>query len=327
MGLKIANALIAVVAGVIGSMVLFWALNKIVELLPPRWEERLKPYVFVGPALAVIIIFLIYPAITTIYASFLNSDSTAAVGISNYTALLGERDFQSALVNNLLWLIIVPASVVALGLLVATLADRLSARSEKLAKTLIFMPMAIAMVAASTIWRFIYDVKPAGEPQIGMLNAVVTAFGADPVNWLQLSTLRFNSFLLMVVFMWTQIGFSMVLLSAAIKAVPDDTIEAGRIDGAGERQIFFRIVVPQVWPTVITVFITVLISVLKVFDVVYVMTNGQFNTNVIGNAFVNELFKNGENGRASAIVVMLMIVIVPVLIYQVRQFRKQEMIQ
>ena len=327
MGLKIANALIAVIAGVIGSMVLFWVLNKIVELLPPKWEERLKPYVFVGPALAVIIIFLIYPAITTIYASFLNADSTAAVGISNYTTLLGERDFQSALVNNLIWLIIVPASVVALGLLVATLADRLSARSEKLAKTLIFMPMAIAMVAASTIWRFIYDVKPAGEPQIGMLNAVVTAFGADPVNWLQLSTLRFNSFLLMVVFMWTQIGFSMVLLSAAIKAVPDDTIEAGRIDGAGERQIFFRIIVPQVWPTVITVFITVLISVLKVFDVVYVMTNGQFNTNVIGNAFFNELFKNGENGRASAIVVMLMIVIVPVLIYQVRQFRAQEMIQ
>jgi alpha-glucoside transport system permease protein len=327
MGLKIANALIAVVAGVLGSMVLFWVLNKIVELFPPKWEERLKPYVFIGPALAAIIIFLIYPAITTIYASFLNSDSTAAVGIANYTALLGERDFQSALVNNLLWLIIVPASVVALGLLVATLADRLSARSEKLAKTLIFMPMAIAMVAASTIWRFIYDVKPAGEQQIGMLNAVVTAFGADPVNWLQLSTLRFNSFLLMIVFMWTQIGFSMVLLSAAIKAVPDDTVEAGRIDGASERQIFFRIVVPQVWPTVITVFITVLISVLKVFDVVYVMTNGQFNTNVIGNAFFNELFKNGENGRASAIVVMLMIVIIPVLIYQVRQFRAQEMIQ
>ena len=175
-----------------------------------------------------------------------------------------------------------PAATVVLGLGVAVLADRLRPRGEKLAKTFIFLPMAISMVGAATIWRFVYEYQPAGTPQIGLLNAIVGMFGKDPVVWLQIDTLHLNSLLLMIILIWTQVGYSMVLLSAAIKGVPEDTIEAGRIDGAGERRIFFRIVVPQIWPTVITVFITVLIGVMKVFDIVYVTTNGDFNTDVIG---------------------------------------------
>ena len=322
--IKLANAVLAIGGGVLGAMLLFWVLNKLVEMLPNKWENRIKPYVFIGPALFAIAVFLLYPAFQTVVASFANDDNTSWVGFKNYVSLLGSRDFQTTLINTLMWVLIVPVIVVTLGLLVATLADRLTPGGEKISKTLIFMPMAISMVGASAIWGFIYAVRPAGESQIGVLNAVVTATGADPVNWLQMSDFKINTMLLMVVFIWTQVGYAMVLLSAAIKGVPEDTIEAGRIDGASELQIFGRIIVPQVWPTLIVVFITVLIGTMKTADIVYVMTNGNFSTNIIGAAFFVEMFKNMDNGRASAIVVMLMIAIIPVMIYQVKQFRAQE---
>jgi alpha-glucoside transport system permease protein len=323
--LKVINALLAIVSGVLGSLLLFYLLNKVVERLPKKWEERAKPYVFFGPAMVLIGFFLIYPAIRTIIFSFANTDSTKFIGLQNYTHLLGSSDFVSgALLNTLLWMIVVPAITVALGLAVAVLADRLRPKAEKFTKSLIFLPMAISLVGASTIWKYVYEARPAGTPQIGLLNAVLDKFGIAPVAWLQLSQAHANTFLLMVILIWAQVGFSMVLLSAAVKGVPEDTIEAGRIDGASEKRIFFSIVVPQIWPTVITVFITVLIIVMKIFDVVYVMTGGNFNTDVIGMRFFTELFTNGNNGYAAAIVVMLMIAIVPVMIYQVRHFRRQE---
>ena len=323
--LKVINALLAIVSGVLGSLLLFYALNKVVERLPKKWEERVKPYVFVGPAVVLVGFFLIYPAIRTIVFSFANSDSTAFIGLKNYTDLLGSSDFVSgALLNTLLWMIVVPASTVALGLAVAVLADRLQPRAEKFTKSIIFLPMAISLVGASTIWNFVYEARPKGTGQIGLLNGILDAFGIDPVAWLQLSQAHVNSLLLMVIMIWSQVGFSMVLLSAAVKGVPEDTIEAGRIDGASEKRIFFNIIVPQIWATVITVFITVLIGVMKIFDVVYVTTNGNFNTDVISVRFFTELFTNGNNGYAATIVVMLMIAIVPVMIYQVRHFRMQE---
>jgi alpha-glucoside transport system permease protein len=322
--IKVINALLAIVAGVGGALVLYYLLNKFVELLPGPWEDRIKPFAFLGPALLAIGLFLIYPAIRTIVLSFANRDSTAWVGLQNYSELLSSPDFRSTLFNTLLWIAVVPAVTVVLGLGIAVLADRLSPRGEKLTKTLIFMPMAISMVGAATIWRFIYELRPKGEPQIGLQNAIVTALGFDPISWLQQDTFHLNSFMLMVILVWAQVGFSMVLLSAAVKNVPTETLEAARIDGANERQTFFRVVVPQIWPTVITVFITVLIGVMKVFDIVYVMTNGNFNTNVIALDFYNQLFTNGNAGYAAAIVVMLMVAVLPIMIYQVRQFRAQE---
>jgi alpha-glucoside transport system permease protein len=323
--LKVINALLAIVSGVLGSLLLYYVLNKVAERLPKKWEERIKPYVFVGPAVLLIGLFLIYPAIRTIILSFANADSTAFIGLKNFTDLLGSSEFVAgALLNTLLWMIVVPAVTVVFGLAVAVLADRLQPRAEKFTKSLIFLPMAISMAGASTIWKFVYEARPAGTPQIGLLNAILAVFGIDPVAWLQLSQLHVNSLLLMVIMIWAQVGFSMVLLSAAVKGVPEDTIEAGRIDGASEKRIFFNIIVPQIWATVITVFITVLIGVMKVFDIVYVTTNGNFNTDVIGVRFFTELFTNGNNGYAAAIVVMLMIAIVPVMIYQVRHFRLQE---
>jgi len=322
--IKIANALISIIAGVGGALVLYYLLNKFAEALPGRWEDRIKPYVYLLPALAAIGLFLIYPAIQTIVYSFANRTSTEWVGTANYTDLLTSTAFLQTLFNTLLWIAIVPAATVILGLAIAVLADRLRPRSEKLSKTIIFMPMAISMVGASTIWRFVYEARPAGEPQIGLQNAIVTGLGFNPVVWLQQETLHLNSFWLMIILIWAQVGFSMVLLSAAVKGVPTETLEAARIDGAHERQVFFRVVVPQIWPTIITVFITVLIGVMKVFDIVYVMTNGNFNTNVIALEFYNQLFTNGNAGYAAAIVVMLMIAVLPVMIYQVRQFRAQE---
>jgi alpha-glucoside transport system permease protein len=324
MVIQLLNALIAIVAGVTGALLLYFLLNLLAEVLPGRWEDRVKPYLYLVPALAAIGLFLIYPAIQTIVYSFADRTSSSWVGFSNYTELLSSPQFRQTLLNTLLWIAIVPAVTVALGLFIAVLADRLKPRGEKVTKTLIFLPMAISMVGASTIWKFIYEARPAGQPQIGLQNAIVTAIGFDPIVWLQEQTLHLNSFFLMVILIWAQVGFSMVLLSAAVKGVPDETLEAARIDGANERQTFFRVVVPQIWPTVITVFITVLIGVMKVFDIVYVMTNGNFNTNVIALDFYNQLFTNGNAGYAAAIVVMLMIAVLPVMVYQVRQFRLQE---
>jgi alpha-glucoside transport system permease protein len=322
--IKILNALIAVVGGVVGAVLLYFLLNKLAELLPGRWEDRVKPYLFLLPALAAIGLYLIYPTIQTVVYSFANAASTEFVGLSNYGNLLSSKGFQNTLFNTLLWIIVVPAGTIVLGLLIATLADRLRPRGEKFAKTLIFLPMAIGGVSAAAIWRFVYAYNPPGQNQVGLLNGIWTAFGGEPVTWLQISTLRFNSFLLMVVLLWVQAGFAMVLLSAAIKGVPTETLEAARLDGASEVAIFFRIIVPQIRTTIITVFITVLITVLKSFDIVYVMTNGNFNTNIIAVDFFNQLFTNNNAGYAAAIVVMLMIVMLPILVFQIRQFRAEE---
>ena len=324
---KLGLALGAVVVGVLGAVALFWLLNKAVELLPKKWELRLKPYALLLPAMAAITVFLLYPAAETVIASFRRGRRGRLlefVGFDNYARLFGDPNFLNTLINNVLWIIVAPAAIVAFGLLVAVLVDKLRPTAEKVAKSIIFLPMAISMVGASTIWNLVYAWKPEGSSQIGLLNQIIVSLGGSPQTWLQIDVLRFNTFLLMVVYIWTQVGYAMVLLSAALKGVPEDTIEAGRIDGASESRIFWRIILPQAWPTVVTVFITVLIGVMKVFDIVYAMTNGNYNTNVLGNAFYASLFRAGDPGVASAIVVILIIAIIPVLVYQVRQFRLQE---
>jgi alpha-glucoside transport system permease protein len=322
--LKAIEAILTVIGGVAASLVLYYLLNRIAVFLPGKWEDRIKPYFYILPAFFLISLYLIYPAIETVVYSFANADSTAFIGTKNYSDLFQSSEFHQTLFNTLLWMLVVPAVTIIMGLAIATLADRLRARGEKFAKTVIFLTMAISAVGAGTIWNFIYASNPPGEPQVGLQNAIVTKLGHDPIAWLQQTTLHSNNFLLMVILIWGQAGFAMVLLSAAVKSVPTDTLEAGRIDGASERQIFGRIVLPQIRGTIITVFITVLIGVMKIFDIIYVMTNGDFNTNVIGVQFFNELFTNNDNGKAAAIVVILMVAIIPVVIYQVRHFRAEE---
>jgi alpha-glucoside transport system permease protein len=324
MVIKLINMILAVVAGVGAALVLYWVLNKLAELLPGRWEERLKPYFFILPAIVAVGLYVLYPALQTIEYSFANAQSTKFVGLQNYSKLLSSSGFQQTLLTTLLWLVLAPLAAVVLGLLVATLVDRLRPSGEKTAKTIVFFPQAISVVGAATVWKFIYAYAPAGQPQIGLQNAIVTAFGHDPIAWLEQRGFYLNTLLLIVMFLWLQVGFSMVLLSAAIKGVPTDTLEAARVDGANERQIFRRVIVPQIMPTVVTVYITVLIGVMKLFDVVYTMTNGNFNTNVLATEFYNQLSTNFNNGYAAAIAVMLMVLVIPVMVFQVRQFRLQE---
>jgi alpha-glucoside transport system permease protein len=324
MTLKVVSTIITVLVGVGAALALYWVLNKLAELLPGNWEHRIKPYLYILPAYAAIVFYLVYPAVLTVVYSFKDSSSTSWVGWANFTGLLKTHSFQQTLFNTLLWMIIVPIATVILGLGVAVLADRLNPRGENLAKTLVFMPMAISMVGAGVVWRFLYAYRPEGRPQIGLQNAIVVGLGGNPVAWLEQSQFHLNSLFLMIMLLWAQVGFSMVLLSAAIKGVPGDTLEAARIDGANEVQIFFRVVVPQIRGTIITVFVTTLIATMKIFDIVYVMTNGNFNTNVLGNEFFNQLFTNFNNGAAAAIVVMLMIAIIPIMIYQIRHFRAEE---
>lgn len=324
MGFKALSALLTVIAGVGGAVVLFWLLNKLAELLPDKLEHRVKPYLFILPAFLAIVVYLVYPAILTINNSFKDNLSLKYVGFRNYTDLFSSHEFIQTLINTLLWIIIVPTATVIVGLMVAVLSDRLRPGSEKLTKTIIFLPVAISSIGAATIWRFIYAAEPAGQPQIGLQNALIGVFDWGPVAWLQQTDFHFNSLLLMLILMWAQVGFAMVLLSAAVKGVPADTVEAARIDGASERQIFVRIVVPQIKGTLITVFITVTIGVMKVFDIVYVNTNGDFNTNVLGNLFYNNISTFLNYGAASAIVVILMIAVIPVMWYQVRHFKAEE---
>jgi alpha-glucoside transport system permease protein len=321
---KTLTALITVVAGIGAALVLYWVLNWIAEHLPGSWGDRVKPYLFILPAFLAIVVYLVYPAILTVINSFKDNFSRNWVGLTNYRELFTSSAFRGTLFNTLLWILIVPAACVIVGLAVAVLADRLSPRGEKAAKTVIFLPMAISMVGAATVWRFIYDAEPKGATQIGLLNALLSIFHKGPVAWLDTSTFHLNSLLLMVILLWVQVGFSMVLLSAAVKSVPVDTIEAARMDGATERQIFSRVVIPQIRGTIVTVFITVTIIVMKIFDIVYVTTGGSFNTDVLGNQFWTQISTYFNYGAASAIVVILMIAVIPIMWYQVRHFRTEE---
>ena len=319
---QLLNVVVAILVGVGGVVALFWLLNALVERLPETWETRLKPYVFIGPAVAVVTLFLLYPAVDTVIRSFQNADSTEFVGLDNYRVMAGDPGLRSAIWNNVLWILLVPTVAVAIGLAVAVLADKLKPRWENLSKSMIFLPMAISFVGASTIWGFVYAWRPAGRPQIGLLNAIWTAMGGSPIPWLQNQAV--NDFALIFIMIWLQAGFAMVLLSAAIKNVPEDTLEAARIDGATEMQIFWRVVVPQIRSTIVVVATTILILVLKVFDIVFVMTNGNFGTEVVASRFIKELFTFFQFGRAAAIVVFLILVTIPFMVINIRRFREQE---
>ncbi|MFC7375255.1 carbohydrate ABC transporter permease [Brachybacterium sp. GCM10030267] len=323
-GSDVIIGLTGLVVGIGGAVLFFLFLNMAIEGLPGRFSRGLIPYAFLLPGFSLIAVMLVYPTVQTVVYSFANNDSTQWTGLENYAAIFSSNGFWQALINNLLWVVVVPVVTVAFGLMVAVLADKLSPTGEKTAKSFIFLPMAISFVGASTIWGLIYAYDSPGSQQTGVLNAIVVGLGGEPQPWMQISEGRLNSLLLMVILIWLQTGFAMVLLSSAIKAVPEDTVEAGRIDGAGEMRIFWQIVFPQVRGTVLAVFITVLIVVLKVFDIVYVMTNGRNNTDVIANLFFRKLFTEQRAGEAAAVVVVLLILVMPVVFYQVRAYKQQE---
>jgi alpha-glucoside transport system permease protein len=242
------------------------------------------------------------------------------VGLDNYIWALTDAGFWQAALNNLGWLIIVPLFSTALGLIIATLADRLW--WGNIAKSLVFMPMAISFVGASVIWKFIYAYKGPGQAQIGVLNAIATGLGFPPQAWITIPFL--NSFLLMLILVWIQTGFAMVILSAALRGVPEETLEAARIDGASDVRIFFDIMIPQIWGTIVVVWTTITITVLKVFDIVYAMTNGEFQTQVLANYMYRWMFISGDYGRGSTIAVIIMLVVTPIMVWNIRRTNAEQ---
>ncbi|MFG3301063.1 carbohydrate ABC transporter permease [Micromonospora chersina] len=288
--------------------------------LPRRRKPRegLFALFFLLPTLLFLAVGLVVPAIRTTLLSFMDKDSSNWVGLTNYTWMFSEDSIVRVLINSLIWVLLVPLVATAFGLIYAVLVDK--ARFESVAKSLIFLPMAISFVGAAIIWKFVYAYRGDGD-QIGLLNQIVVSLGGEPKQWLLESPL--NTLLLIVIMIWIQAGFAMVVLSAAIKAIPADIVEAARLDGVSPWQMFWQITMPSIRPAVIVVVVTLSIATLKVFDIVRTATNGNYDTSVIANEMYNQAFRYGEPGQGSALAVFLFVLVIPIVIYQIRNLRQQ----
>ena len=331
---QVTGAAFTVFIGVSAALAYFWGSNWLLDrflltgddvanslaIRRDRTRSAWRPWLFLAPALLFLSVFLIYPVFATIWFSFQDANATSFVGLSNYIWAIHNPGFIQSLYNNFLWLLIVPTAATSLGLLIAVVADRLW--WGNIAKSLIFMPMAISFVGASVIWKFVYDYRGIDTDQIGILNAVVQGLGFEAQAWI--SVLGLNSILLMVILIWIEVGFAMVILSAALRGVSEETIEAARIDGANDLQIFFGILIPQIMPTIIVVWTTITIKVLKVFDIILAMTNGQWDTQVLANLMFDWMFRGADFGRSSTIAIIIMLAVMPIMIWNIRQANKEE---
>ena len=314
--------IVAILIGVVGTFLLYTLVDFGIKLLPNRIGDRIRPYAWAGPAMVVVGIYLLYPAIDTFRISFMDATSTEWVGLDNYRYVFSDPAMLRSLRNTLAWVFVVPIVCVGIGLGFAVLADRLK-RTESIAKSMIFLPMAISFIGAGIVWRFVYSFRIEGTgEQIGILNAIWTNMGNAPVDWLRLS--GWNNIFLMIVMVWLQTGFAMVVLSAAIKGVPEDILEAARIDGATEIQVFWRVVVPSIMSSIVVVFTTMIIAALKVFDIVWVMTGGQAGTEVIAERMIRQMFTFRHFGRGAAVATFMFLAIVPIMILNIRRFREEE---
>lgn len=320
---KFLIAVVAISVGVLGVWALFWSMDILVSRVLPtdRLREIVRPFVFVGPALVILGAYLVYPTIDTIWRSFHGPQSENFIGLQNYVFVFTTQDLLIAMRNNVLWLVIGTTFTVSFGLVIAVLVDRI--KNEAVAKAFIFLPMAISFVGASVIWRFVYFFQPPGRPQIGLLNAIITSVGFEPIGWLITRDFALNTLMLIVIMIWLQTGFAMVILSAALKGVPGELLEAARIDGANEFEIFFKILVPYIRGTIITVTTTIAIGILKVFDIVFVMTSGQNQTEVIANRMYAEMFRFRDFGRGSALAVVLFLAVTPIIVSNIRDLRER----
>jgi alpha-glucoside transport system permease protein len=286
--------------------------------------KKITPWLYISPAAFLLFFFLVYPSVNTVYISFFNYNSELFMGIKNYLYSFTNEIMLNSFRNNALWVILFVPLTVSLGLVIAVLADRV--KYESIVKSLIFMPMAISFVGAGVIWKFVYAYRPASAAQTGILNAVRSFFNLDPLPWLIIRP-WLNNFCLIMVGVWIWTGFCMVILSASYKGIPRELLEAARVDGATEFKIFWKIILPLMKPTLAVVATTMTINVLKVFDIVYVMTNGNFNTEVVANRMYKEMFIFRNYGRASAIAVILLMLIIPMIIINIQRFREQETIR
>jgi alpha-glucoside transport system permease protein len=305
---------VAVFAAVMGA-VLFVA-----DRARGRRTDLVSGLAFTAPALLLLLVGLLYPAGRTAVQSFLDASSAGFVGLDNYARIFTQPDLVVVLRNTLLWVVITPILSTAIGLVYAVLVDR--TRFESFAKALVFLPMAISFVGAAIIWKFVYEYRPNQQniQQVGLLNQVLVWLGLEPVNFILVEP--WNNLLLIVVMIWIQAGFAMTVLSAAIKAIPSDIVEAARLDGVGGVRMFFSITLPCIRPAVVVVITAISIAVLKVFDIVRTMTGGQFGTSVVANEFYRQTFRLSDLGMGSALAMILFVLVVPIVVYNVRQMRK-----
>jgi len=322
---------IIVVVGVPAVLVGYiWGTEQALRLAPERLKPRLRPWLWLLPALGFLGVFLVYPTIGTIVRSLQSRGSilgTGAhfIGLDNYVWFFTSGSALGALKNNALWLVFLTLFTVGLGLLIAVLVDKV--RYESFAKSVIFVPLAISMVAAAVIWKFMYAYAPPGTPQTGTVNGVLNGVGLPLIAFPTNETLSMNTIMIILIMTWMWTGFAMVIISAALKGINVELLEAARVDGATEWQVFRGIVFPLMVPTLAVVSTTIVITALKAFDIVYTLTNGAYNTDVIANMMYKEMFNNANFGRASALAVVLLVAIVPVMLFNVSRFRAQEAIR
>ena len=305
------------------ALIVFFAILSVIFFIAGRANgKKSRPIaliVFLTPALLLLLAGLIIPTVRTILFSFMNANSDGFVGFENYSWIATDPSVRTVLANTALWTFVTPIFTTALGLFLAVMLDRM--RGESIPKSLIFMPMAISFVGASIIFKFMYEYRDPGEPQIGLLSAIAQAIGFGPSNWLLVKPL--NTLLLMVVFIWTQTGFAMVILSAAIKGVPADVMEASALDGATGWKLFKGVTFPIVRTTFIVVLATMVVASLKLFDIVRTMTGGNFGTSVLANEMYSQIFVQFDAGKGSALAVMLFLSVVPIFIYNIRTLKSE----
>lgn len=294
-----------------------------------RFERPLAIVICLVPALFLVTLGLIIPALTTINNSFtdqqfLGQQKVSYIGLKNYIHAFTDPATQQTIVRTVLWLLIVPAFAVGVGMLMALLVDRM--KHPSLPKTMVFLPTAISFVGAAVIWGYVYSWKDPSLPQTGLLSQLAIWLGwNNPPNWMLSSPL--NTFLMMVILIWIQAGFSMVVLGAALKAIPEEVVESARMDGASGWRLFRSIQVPMIRSTIVVVLTTVMITTLKVFDIVFTMTNGNFNTDIIARRMFSDMFVTSQVGRGSALAVILFIAVIPLVFYNVRQLRREREIR
>lgn len=315
---KMVLTILAIVWGVGCLVFLFYSLNGLIVQLPRKLQSRVEPILFVGPATLILSWYLLLPTLRTIYLSFFDKRSNAFIGLDNYQYIFTNKTMQVAFLNNVMWIFVGTFFTVFLGLTVAILADKV--KYEKVVRSLIFMPLAISFVGAGIIWRFVYAYRPVDFEQIGLFNAIRVFFGDAPVNWLLLRP--WNTLFLIIIFVWLQTGFAMEILSAAIKGVPKEIIEAARVDGVGEFKIIWHIIIPSIKGTIITISTTILLLTLKIFDIVYSITNGLYGTEVLASQQFKFMFKFLDYGKGSAISVIIFVCVIPVMIYNLSRLNK-----